>query len=163
LRDSYLGIDPGMNGGWGLLDSRGVIVACGHWRAWKDILPYRGQIKSAAIERIQVRQDTTRQHAFRLATLVENFGVWQGLCMAWEISAVKIVHPRTWQAHFMLVVGGHLGKAMPKAQLARAKKEQVLGMARRLWPEAPLSRQKDDGIAAGLLLAEYLKQTWGRV
>jgi len=138
-------------------------VACGPWLAWKDILPHRGQIKSAGIERIQVRQDTTRQHAFRLATLVENFGVWQGLCLAWEIPAVRIVHPRTWQTHFMLGIGSHLGKAMSKAQLARAKKELVLGMARRLWPEAPLSRQKDDGIAAGLLLAEYLKQTWGRV
>jgi hypothetical protein len=140
-----------------------MIVACGSWSAWKDILPHRGQIRSAAIERIQVRQDTTRQHAFRLATLVENFGVWQGLCMAWEIPAVKIVHPRTWQAHFMLVIGSHLGKAMSKTQLARAKKELVLGTARRLWPEAPLTRQKDDGIAVGLLLAEYLKQTWGRV
>jgi hypothetical protein len=158
-----LGIDPGVNGGWGILDGRGLIVACGPWPAWKDILPHRGQIRSAAIERIQVRQDTTRQHAFRLATLVENFGVWQGLCMAWEIPAVRIVHPRTWQAHFMLVIGGHLGKAMSKTQLVRAKKELVLGTARRLWPEAPLSRQKDDGIAAGLLLAEYLKQTWERV
>jgi len=162
MRDSYLGIDPGMNGGWGILDGRGVIVACGSWLAWQGILPHRGQIKAAAIERIQVRQDTTRQHAFRLATLVENFGVWQGLCMAWEIPAVKIVHPLTWQAHFRLVIGGHLGKAMSRAQLTRAKKEMLLETARRLWPEAPLTRQKDDGIAAGLLLAEYLKQTLGR-
>lgn len=160
MRDCYLGIDPGMNGGWGILDGRGEVVACGPWPAWNDIIPHCGQIKSAAIERIQVRQDTTRQHAFRLATLVENFGVWQGLCLAWEIPVVKIVHPRTWQAHFHLEIGGHLGQALTKSQTVQTKRRLVLGMARRLWPQAPLSRQKDDGIAAGLLLAEYLKQTW---
>ena len=63
--DFYLGIDPGMNGGWGILDGRGEVVACGPWPDWKDIFPHREIIKSAAIERIKVRQDTTRQHAFR--------------------------------------------------------------------------------------------------
>jgi hypothetical protein len=34
-----------------------------------------------------------------------------------------------------------------------------LALARSLWPEAPLARVKDHGVAEALLLAEYLRRS----
>jgi crossover junction endodeoxyribonuclease RuvC len=37
-------------------------------------------------------------------------------------------------------------------------KNKSLGLARELWPTAPLTRKKDNGRAEALLLAEYLRR-----
>ena len=52
-----------------------------------------------------------------------------------------LVRPRAWKKDMGLT----------------ADKDESLDMAREKWPEAPLSRKKDNGRAEALLIAEWLR------
>lgn len=157
MADLFLGADPGVNGGWGIVDAQSRLVSCGHRISWKDIEAFKDQILCAGIERIQVRHETTKQHTFRLQPLIENYGFWVGLCSAWAIP-FEIIHPRTWKSFYRLEVSGGAGLSPQlKRELAKTKQEMMLSLSRRLWPGAPLKFKKNDGIAAGLLIADYLR------
>jgi hypothetical protein len=67
------------------------------------------------------------------------------LCLAQRFLVEwELVPPRVWKRDMGLT----------------ANKADSLTMARRLWPEAPLKRSKDNGRAEALLLAEWLKQAY---
>jgi len=72
-------------------------------------------------------------------------GIWQGFLIALELP-VTLIPPQTWQAAHALY-----------HWQARLKEDPSiftpLTYARRLWPDAPLEFQADDGQAVGLLLA----------
>ena len=52
-------------------------------------------------------------------------------------------------------------QAWKKSLKLTSDKQQSLDMARQLWPTAPLDRQKDNGRAEALLLAEWLRRQYG--
>lgn len=151
----FLGIDPGVTaGGWGILDYRGALVDCGRWGTWERVRRYLGQIKIATIEMIQVRSDDTMEKMFSRSTMIENYGFWQGVCGGAGVSA-KPVHPRTWKKYFGLNLRPGELKVLKRGGADKIKAEMSLSKARALWPTAPLQYLKDNGVADGLLIAEF--------
>ncbi len=84
------------------------------------------------------------------SNLMVNSGIWQGWFLALG-HQVALVRPTTWQA----AVGLFNWK---KRQENHERVESPLALARRLYPEAPLEFQADDGQAVGLLLASLAYQ-----
>jgi hypothetical protein len=48
-----------------------------------------------------------------------------------------------------------------KALALDSDKQKSLDLARKLWPDAPLKRQKDNGRAEALLMAYWLRNQYG--
>lgn len=145
----YLGIDPGFSGAWGLIDHNGKYLGC-------NDLPHDGTkiLTQAAIDAIlpllmpidhvDVIVESVHAMPGQGVSSTFKFGVAFGgaLALAERIEGqCKLISARTWK----------------KAMGLSSDKDDSLEMARGLWPQAPLSRKKDNGRAEALLLAE-----WGR-
>ena len=81
-------------------------------------------------------------------TFGRNLGAWEGLLAALHISYVMPA-PQQWQRGLIMPSDG----ADPKAR--------SLAVARRLFPDADLSRKKDHGRADALLLAWWARRQGG--
>lgn len=145
----FVGIDPGFSGAWGVVDHNGRYVSCG------DMLNDKYRILTRLVI-AEIRQAVERQDCLVVVEQVHSmpkqgvsstfkFGQAYGaaLAIAEAISKnVTLVPPRLWKRKMGLT----------------QDKSDSLEMARGKWLSAPLLRQKDNGRAEALLLAEFLRK-----
>ena len=145
----YLGIDPGFTGAWGVVNHHGHYISCG------DMIVSKDRINTVDVI-AEIRQALDMQDCLVVVEKVHSMpkqGVSSTFKFGMAVGAIQaiveltrapwlIVRPQTWKKD----VG------------VTSDKNTSLELARRLWPRAPLSRQKDHGIAEALLLAEWLRR-----
>lgn len=148
----FVGIDPGaVSGAWGVVDHRGEYWSSGH-------IPHEeGRIKAKAFK-AELSQALDQQDAMFVVEDVHampkqgvsstfKFGMAVGSILA-VVELTRdpwmIVRPQQWK----------------KDMGVTSDKNTSLDLARTLWPGAPLSRQKDHGVAEALLLAEWLRRNF---
>lgn len=153
----HVGIDPGATGAIALLDGRGGFVACHRWqpkdpaRLYQLLLTIKGDILGYIyLEMVNAHPGEGLGHVVRNHSLMVNWGIWQGFCLAAGLS-FTLVHPATWQTAHNLRNWQAAAKLDPRAP-------SPLALARHLWPAAPLEFQADDGKAVALLLANLARQ-----
>lgn len=148
-----LGIDPGKNGGWALLDAQGRLGEAGHYPLDDDgeidaaelhtILDENGPISHAFVERVGSMgqsKDGRRQGVKGMF----NFGRRYGAVLAvLQIAGIPytLVEPSAWK----------------RATGVTSVKGTSLAAARKLWPSAAdlLRRVKDEARAEAALIARY--------
>lgn len=157
MRPCIIGIDPGKNGGYGIIDAQGNYVDCGSQDAF---MHNRGvpnsQIAQVFIEHQQVRHEDKKAELFNLQHLFINYGEWRGILGAYGLN-YETVEPWVWQSHFGLTFPAGFRRTN-RGQLKIIKSDMILTLARTLFPGAGLNKRKDDGKAAGLLIAEFGRQ-----
>jgi len=144
---AFLGIDPGATGcaaliydaGYELMDWPGdpalVVSKLADWLA-------RFEIKLAALEKVGAMPG---QGVVSMFSFGQNVGTWHGILAALAIP-YACPRPQDWQRG---LVDKKAGKDTKAASLATA---------RRLFPDASLSRKKDHGRADALLLAWWARR-----
>lgn len=149
-KKAYLGIDPGQSGAFALLSEQQAFV-CDYpgdpqaaVRSLSHFTP-GFYIQLAALEKVNAMPKQGVSSTFKFG---QNFGVWQGILAAFGLPHI-LPTPREWQKGLVRKSDG----ADPKAR--------SLAVARRLFPDQPLSRKSDNGRADALLLAWYCKQMSG--
>jgi hypothetical protein len=149
----YLGIDPGVGGGAGIVDSTGRYVDAWRWNkrnpleTWHKLMGHAENIHRALIEVIRPFPGGAGK-AFM--TLAENAGAWKMMMILQEIAWGEI-EPNSWQSQ----VGLYRWKKRQETNPAQAS---PLTLARQLWPDASLRFLADDGMAVGLILADLARQ-----
>jgi len=147
---AFIGIDPGKTGVAALvthasaheiLDYPGdPSLIVDRLRSWK--LSY--EIVMVALEKVSARPG---QGVVSMFTFGRNLGAWEGIISAFGIPFMMPT-PRQWQKGIIDQKAG----ADPKAR--------SLNTARRLFPDAELTRKKDHGRADALLLAFWASRQW---
>lgn len=145
----YMGIDPGFSGAWGLIDHHGKYQSCGDMLHNDKHILSRAVIAemSQAVDRqdVQIIVEAVHSMPRQGVSTTFKFGMAYGAAIAiaerfncpWHL-----VTPQKWKKLLNL----------------DSDKNNSLELARSLWPNAPLSRKKDNGRAEALLLAEYLRR-----
>ena len=147
----YLGIDPGKSGALAIVDSDGGLVEATDYpgdvcaaasivRDWRTV--HGASIERAAIELVHSMPGQGVKSMFSFG---ENYGAWQGILAALFIPFI-LVKPQQWQKGVIRPGDGADAKA------------RSLAVARRMFPDAELSRKKDHGKADALLLADYARR-----
>jgi hypothetical protein len=144
---AYLGVDPGKTGAIALLtgDDYQVEDYPGDPAQVVDLLRswmLRYEIRLAALEKVGARPG---QGVVSMFTFGQNLGAYQGILAALGIP-YTMPTPQQWQRNLVDQ------KAGPDS------KTRSLVTARRLFPNADLSRKKDHGRADALLLAFWSKR-----
>lgn len=145
----YLGIDPGFSGAWGLVDHNGKYQSCG------DMLHNDKHILSRAVW-AEMCQAVDRQDLEIVIEAVHSMPA-QGVASSFKFGmsyGAAIAMAERFNCPWHLVTPHKWKKDMGLT----SDKDQSLTMARELWPNAPLSRKKDNGRAEALLLAEWLRR-----
>ena len=144
----YLGFDPGFSGAWGMVNHRGECVGCGDMiNNGKHILTdeVMHEINKARMgDDIEVAIELVASRPLQSAPSTFKFGMAFGatIALAERIHCpFHFVTPNVWK----------------KALGLDSDKNRSLALARNLWEEAPISRQKDNGRAEALLIAEWLR------
>lgn len=147
---AWIGIDPGKEGAAALIFRDGQVVT--DWPgdaagAAELLLTWRPEynVELVALERVGSMPGQGVKSMFSFG---ENFGTWQGILAALGIPHV-MPRPQQWQRGLVMPSDG----ADPKAR--------SLAVARRLFPDADLSRKKDHGRADALLLAWWARRQGG--
>ena len=149
---TYVGIDPGFTGAWGMINHRGEYISCGDMHhtdkhimsrlVWAEMLQALDrQDCEVVVESVHSMPGQGVSSSFK-------FGVAFGgaIALAERFNCPwHLVTPQSWKKSLKLT----------------SDKQQSLDMARQLWPTAPLDRQKDNGRAEALLLAEWLRRQYG--
>lgn len=144
----YLGIDPGYSGAWGLIDHHGDYQSCGDMLHNEKHILTRAVIAemSQAIDRQDVEIVIESVHSMPGQGVSSSFKF--GMAFGAAIAMAErfncpwhFVSPQMWKKDLGL----------------KADKNESLDLARKIWPNAPLSRKKDNGRAEALLLAEWLR------
>lgn len=142
-----LGIDPGMRGGYALLDNGKVVVAEG-WanktipEHWDAIAACRGNDVFCLIEKVGASPQMGTSSAFKFGA---SFGLVQGLVTASQIPWDYIA-PCKWQREFGLIQAGRkLGQQDSEKKRLNRQKAAIL------FPEIRVTH----AIADALLIAEY--------
>ena len=144
----YLGFDPGFSGAWGMIDHHSNFVGCG------DMVNNGSYILTDEVmaEINQARNGDDMEVVIELVASMPKQGVAStfkfGMAFGATIALAErircpfhFVTPRIWK----------------KALGLDSDKNRSLALGRDLWPEAPLSRQKDNGRAEALLIAGFLQ------
>jgi hypothetical protein len=147
---SFIGIDPGKTGAAALITDEGnheildypgspslIVETFMGWESKYNII-------MAALEKVGARPG---QGVVSMFTFGRNLGAWEGIISTFEFPFMMPT-PRQWQK----------GIIDPKA--GTDTKERSLNTARRLFPDASLSRKKDHGRSDALLLAFWAKRQW---
>lgn len=144
----YMGIDPGYSGAWGLIDHHGDYQSCGDMLHNEKHILTRSVIAemSQAIDRqdLEIVIESVHSMPGQGVSSSFKFGMAFGaaIAMAERFNCPwHFVSPQAWKKDFGL----------------KADKNESLDLARKIWPNAPLSRKKDNGRAEALLLAEWLR------
>jgi hypothetical protein len=145
----YLGIDPGFSGAWGMIDHNGKYQSCG------DMLNNGKHILSRHVhaEIIQAIEQQDIQCVIEAVHSMPGQGVASsfkfGMAYGAAIAIMErincpwhMVTPHKWKKDMGLTFDKNLS----------------LEMARKLWPQAPLTRKMDNGRAEALLMAEWLRK-----
>lgn len=145
----YLGIDPGFSGAWGLIDHHGQYISTGDMTNNKEYLLTNEiyQVINEAIggDDVMICIEHVHSYSGQGVASTFKFGMSFGcaIAIAQRIKGIyHFVRPQVWK----------------KAMNVTADKESSLRLARYLFPDAPLSRKKDNGRAESLLMAEYLRR-----
>jgi crossover junction endodeoxyribonuclease RuvC len=145
---AYVGIDPGASGAMAVLPEDDIPLVQdwpGDPGAAADILrswATEYHIQLAALESVHAMPKQGVSSTFRFGV---NFGAWQGILSALGL-AYLMPRPTEWQ------------KGLVRKSDGPDPKARSLAVARRLFPEAELSRKKDSGRSDALLLAWWAKQ-----
>lgn len=148
-----IGIDPGFSGAWAVIDHNGKYLGCNDLpHDGKKILvqPVIDEVLKCAtpIDFIEIVVEDVHAMPGQGVSSTFKFGVAFGgaMAVAERLEGETIfVSPRAWKKQMQL----------------DSDKNLSLEMARQLWPDAPLSRKKDNGRAEALLLAEWRRrQSW---
>lgn len=147
----YIGIDPGKNGGFAIIDDKGGV----HVESW-DNQEFAGNVRIASNENIRViacvekvgampGQGVTSMFSFGKAA-----GFIEGVLTSCNVP-FQLVPPATWKKEFSLIGGS---------------KQKSIEVAKRLFPGVSLRRTNKctvdhDGMAEALLLAEYARRRFG--
>ena len=147
---SFIGIDPGKTGAAALITDEGnheildypgspslIVETFMGWESKYNII-------MAALEKVGARPG---QGVVSMFTFGRNLGAWEGIISTFEFPFMMPT-PRQWQK----------GIIDPKA--GTDTKERSLNTARRLFPDASLSRKRDHGRSDALLLAFWAKKQW---
>lgn len=150
-----IGIDPGQSGGLGAIDGNGgyldsmlmpVLVVSPTLKAMDvvRIMEWLGGLNTSGEEGVRIYIEQVSSRPCEGVKSVFSFGVGYGGLLA--VAALsrhpyELVTPNKWK----------------KALGLNSDKMLSLGRARALWPDAPLGRMKDEGVAEALLLAEYAR------
>jgi hypothetical protein len=148
----YLGIDAGFSGAWGIVDHHGNYQGCGDMhhtdkhiltnKVMDEILYVRGcNDLEVVVEAVHSMPKNGVASSFK-------FGVAFGgaISLAERLRCTwQLVTPQVWK----------------KALGLDSDKQKSLDLARKLWPDAPLKRKKDNGRAEALLLAYWLRNQNG--
>lgn len=143
------GFDPGKTGAWGAITHNGDYHACGDTyfdergilteKMWAEICMARdGQDCQVIVELVHSMPRDGVRSAFAFGSA---YGATLALAQRFNCTW-HMVTPQRWK----------------KALQLDSDKQKSLDLARELWPNAPLSRKKDNGRAEALLLAEYLRR-----
>lgn len=147
----FCGIDPGaVSGAFGFVDLHGRYLGCGDIpnkdgkidsRLFKNLLSavVAGQDVEFCIESVHAFSGQGVSSTFKFGRAV---GVIDAVCEAF-VSPVHYISPQKWKKYFGLTQDKNLS----------------LELARKMWPDAPLTRKKDNGRAESLLLAEFFRRT----
>lgn len=149
-----IGIDPGNGGGLALLCGRAHVFSCcmpliaaGKKSSKRTIDTHqaarilRGWVADAGGDIRAVIEDVHAmpgQGVTSMFTFGRGLGRIEGIIVTLGISMIYVT-PAKWKAHYRL----------------GADKEQARLLAQQLYPDAPLGRVKDDGVAEALLIARY--------
>lgn len=146
----FCGIDPGSaSGAWGIVDHNG-----NYWSS--DFIPNEGKRIVVTKFADDLRMAIGREDVSFVVEDVHSMpkqGIASTFTFARAVGAIEattrlfrapwfIVSPQRWKADMGVT----------------ADKETSLELARTLWPDAPLSRVKDNNVAEALLLAEWLRK-----
>jgi crossover junction endodeoxyribonuclease RuvC len=154
----FIGFDPGINGGIGIVDANGVFKFC-------DEIPTITSGKSREVDAsgltAMLRGDAyfptkaiccvekvgsmPGQGVASTFNFGRAYGAILGVLGAFGIQRVDVT-PQTWKKHFHLI---------------GTDKEASRGLAVKLFPAAGLTRKKDHGLAEALLMAKWLRDTHG--
>jgi len=147
----YIGVDPGLrSGAAGAIDHHGRFIGCFDIPS-TDMKRIDAVRTSEELSRLVAGDDA--QFVVELVNpmpgqgSVSTGGFMRAAGSIEAIVALKrmtttLVPPRVWK----------------KAMGLTSEKQDSLEMARKLWPNAPLSRKKDNNRAEALLLAEYIRR-----
>ena len=142
----YLGIDPGANGAYAILNNS-EIEMYGRFDKQEFLnvcycLSKKQEKTRCCIERVHAMP---KQGSVSMFNFGVNFGWLKGVLDAFEISYQEIP-PQTWKKEYGL----------------NSKKELSIEVCQRLFPEANLvphnGRKAHDGIAEAILMAEYARR-----
>ena len=145
----YLGIDPGFSGAWGIVTYHGKYQSCG------DMLNNGKHILSRDVH-AEIVMAIDRQDMYGVIESVHSMPA-QGVASSFKFGVafgMAIAIMERINCPWMLVTPQEWKKDMGLT----SDKTQSLEMARRLWPNAPLARQMDNGRAEALLMAEWLRR-----
>lgn len=146
----YVGIDPGFSGAWGLIDHHGAYVGSGEMiHDDKQIFvekvvheirkPIYGEDIEIIIEAVHAMPGQGVSSSFKFG---QAYGSALAIAERLRGTAMHLVSARVWK----------------KALNLDSDKQKSLDLARVLWPQAPLKRKKDNGVAEALLLAEWQRR-----
>jgi len=141
----YVGIDSGFSGAWGAVDHHGDYRACGDFYNDGRVIHtdlVRDDILYAVRDDFEIIIESVHSMPNQGVASTFKFGkaFGQVITMAQMMNcAWHFVTPQKWK--------GDLG-------LTRDK-EDSLKLARELYPDAPLTRKKDNGRAEALLIAGW--------
>ena len=145
----YIGIDPAcQSGAWAVIDHNGY-RDCGMIKSvdarvvcldFKDALKKAVNASESAEICIEQVFGMSGQGITSTSKFMRAVGAIEAVCELTRYP-VHFVSPQKWKKHFGLI---------------KCDKNASLDIARKLYPEAPLSRKKDHNKAEALLLARYL-------
>jgi crossover junction endodeoxyribonuclease RuvC len=144
-----IGIDPGFSGAWGAIKHDSSFVACGDMThnahhiesvsVLRDIMQACGQDdRIAVLEYVSSRPGQGVSSVFKFGMA---YGAAISICE--RLGDWRTVTPKVWK----------------QAMRLSKDKAESLALARALWPQAPLTRVKDNGRAEALLIAEWLRRS----
>lgn len=150
-----LGIDPGLSGGWALINDKATLISCGNFPT--HIVNKKERLDGVAlglildmpfktiayVEAVSSRPRQAGQFQFGI-----NTGMIHGILYAHNIP-FKLVSPASWKAV--------IGIKRAEDETKRDKKNEARQRAASLYPNHAdkFKRAKDDGVAEALLIALY--------
>ena len=137
----FLGIDPGANGAWGMIDRAGRFIASGRISE-----PWGHEVSWCALEDQGLRHEDFKSPKviFNLQRLWVNFGMWQGILGERGVP-FQLVQPRRWRSFY---------------NLSGIKSAGLVKYARTMFPDAGLRHANQDGFAVALILADFARCQW---
>ena len=145
----YMGIDPGFTGAWGMIDECSRYVQVGDMHNDKKLI----NTKLVASEISLARANQDMEIVLEAVHSMPNQGVSSSFKFGMAYGVALSLAER-FSCPWQLVTPQRWKKEMGLS----SDKNESLAMARMLWPMAPLSRQKDNGRAEALLLAEWFRR-----
>lgn len=147
----FIGVDPGaVSGAYAAIDHNGEYIACG------DIPSIDGRVNASQLRYVLKSCVSSFDTAFIVVESVHSMPKQGIASTAKFMRAVGAIEATAELTHYPLVL------VTPQAWkkhhgLIGTEKVASLELARSMFPEAPLTRQKDHGRADALLMAVWLK------